>query len=206
MSDLMTVKVDDAICRRNLNLYLQETSKTIEDAINFKLYDGCREALKQTPKADRSKVKQSLEQMSSKYPDRTVAEMVVIKQKQASGEEIIDLEADVKKLMGRRYSSIGFTKAGYLPGIKKLLQYVHKSFASVTGITRASFGGAEPATKTGSVIKGSFFNDVEGKINRGLVTKLKEEGAEAGLQKINSDIVTYLSKKLDIPAEHFNRS
>jgi len=203
---MISVHVDDATFQRNLNLYLNETSKTTEDAINFKLYDGCRESLKQTPKANKSTIVASLNERSSKYPNRSVAEMIVIKEKEASGEDIFDLEAEVQKLKGKRTSHIAFVKAGYLPGIKILLRKVGKAFASISGVTRSTYGGAEPVRKTGSTYEGSFWNDVEGSGNKSFVEQLKQQGADAGVTKINSDMVAYLEKKLGIPADKFNRS
>lgn len=203
---MVDVKVDTTRFERDLQLYLKETSKTVEDAINYKLFDATRAAIKGTDKADKSKVKESLDAMSTKYPDRTVAEMLVIVQKEKSGETVFDLQAEVTKLKNKRYSSIGFTKAGWLPALKKLLRFVGKEAVSISGIMKAAFGGADPARTTGSTVIGSSYNDVRGTGNTSKVEKLKEIGAQAGIDKASLDMETYLSKKLDIPIERFNSS
>lgn len=199
------IRIDTRRFQRDLEMYLKETSKTIEDAVNYKLYDAARAAIKGTSKADRSKVKASLDEASKNYPDRTVAEMLVIIEKQKTREEVFDLDTEVKALKGKRFSSIGFTKAGWIPALKKLLRYVGRDTASVAGVLKAAFGGAEPAKTTGGQVVGSVFNDVNGTGNRGLVETIKEQGAQAGVDKVSLDMETYLSKKLGIPAEKFNR-
>src|ERR1700744_3516356 len=115
--------VDTRRFQRDLDLYLKTTSKTIEDAINFKLYDCARAAIKGTGKANKSEIKQSLDAACNRYPERTVAEMLVIIAKHNTGEEVFDLEEEAKKLKNKRFSSIGFTKAGWIPALKKLLHY-----------------------------------------------------------------------------------
>jgi len=202
----ITAHVDDAVFKRNLDLYLLETSKTIEEAVNFKLYDGAREALKQTPKADKGTIKEALEKTSSKYPRRNVAEMIVIKEHLALPKVQYDIYAEEIALIKRKSSHVAFVKSGWLPAIRELLKYVGKSFASFTGVRESTLGGAEHATKTGSTVKGSIYNDVDGSGNKGLVQSIKEQGGQAAVDKINSDIVNYLSKKFDEPAEHFNKA
>ena len=70
---------------------------------------------------------------------------------------------------------------------------------------KAAFGGAEPAKTTGGKIVGSVFNDVVGTGNKEFVEANKEKGAQAGIDKVSMDMETYLSKKLGIPADKFNR-
>lgn len=202
---MVTAKLDTARFDRAFDIYLNETSKTLIDAVNFKLFDAARAAIKGTSKADKSKIKSELNAISTKYPDRTVAEMLVIIQKEASGETVFDLEAEVTKLKNSRYSSIGFTKAGWLPALKELLKYVGKEGVTVQGVMKAAFGGAEPARKQSSQIVGSVFNDVDGTGNKSFVNSIKQQGAQAGIDKVTSDMEEYLSKKLQIPIDKFNR-
>lgn len=206
MASPITAHVDDATFQRNLKLYIDNTSKTVVDAVNFKLYDASREALKQTPKADKGTIKAKLNAVSSKYPERTVAEMIVVKEKQEAGIETFDLEEEVKALIGKRTSHIAFVKSGWLPAIKQLLSKVGKSFVTVSGVNKPSYGGADPARVAGSTIKGSAYNDVAGSGNKGLVEHIKEQGGQAAVDKVNGDIVQYLSKKLDKPIDAFNKS
>lgn len=200
------VTIDDAVFQRNLQRYIEESSKSVIDAINWKLYDGSRAALKGTPKADKNTIKSKLNEASSKYPERTVAEMLVLKQMQATGQEVFDLQQEVKNLLKKKTSHTGFAKSGWLPAIRDLINKVGKSMVSVSGVTSVGYGGAQPAVKTGSTIQGSIYNDVKGTGNFAFVQKIKEIGGEQAKVKINSDIVTYLSKKLDIPIDKFNRS
>jgi hypothetical protein len=198
--------IDTRRFQRDLNLYLKTTSKTIEDAVNFKLYDCARAAIKGTGKADKKKVKETLDASCNRYPERTVAEMLVIMANHKTGVEVFDLENEAKKLKNKRYSSIGFTKAGWIPALKKLLSYVGRETATVAGVMKAAFGGAEPARTSGGQTTGTVFNDVAGTGNRAFVESLKEQGAQAGIDKVTLDMESYLSKKLDIPAERFNQS
>lgn len=203
---LVYAHVDDTTFKRNMETYINNTSKTVEEAINFKLYDATREAVKDTPKADKNTIKEKLNYLSTRYHGRTVAEMMVIKQKQESGENVYDLQDEVKALIDRRTAHIAFVKGGWLPGIKKLLAKIGKSFVNINGVQRSSFGGAEPAKLTGGTLKAFSFNDVEGFGNKDFVETIKEHGAQQGVDKVNSDIATYLSKKLDRPIESFNNA
>jgi hypothetical protein len=200
-------KVDDAEFQKNFAIYLRETSKSMEDAINFKLYDGAREAFKTTHKADKGTIKAKLDETASKYPKRTVAEMLVITQMQADGIEEFDLDAEVKKLKHNRTNHIGFIRAGWLPAIRDLLGKIGKNFANFSGVKRSAYGGAHPAKTTHNTITGEIFNDTQGKGSNGsFVQRIKEVGGENAKNKINSDIVTYLTKKMGIPIDKFNRS
>ena len=204
---MVEAKIDTSRFERDFALYLKETSKTQIDAFNYKLFDATREAIKQEPKADRNTVKESLDARANLYPDRTVAEMLVIIKEQSEGVNEFDLDAEVKAFKGKRLSSIAFTKGGWIPALKKLLPLVKKESVSVgAGTVRESFGGADPAHKTGGTIVGSTFNDVEGTGNKTLVEHLKTMSAQAGIDKVSMDMETYLSKKLDIPIEQFNKS
>ena len=202
---MVNASVDTSRFEMDLALYLKHTSKTVEDAINYKIFDATRAAIKGTTKADRGKVKESLEDACTKYPDRTVAEMLVIINKRATGEDVYDLEKEVRTLKNKRFSSLGFTKAGWLPALRKLLRFVGKESINVSGVVRAAFGGAEPAHREGSTVNGSSFNDVEGTGNKSFVESNKQKGAQAGIDKASLDMETYLARKMDIDIEEFNR-
>ena len=205
---MITGKVDDSQFRRALSIYLDETSKESIDAVNFKLFDATRAAIKGTVKADRNTVRETLNAMSNKHPARTVAEMLVIKKSQESGEEINDLKLEAQALINKRYSSLGFAKAGWLPALRELLPKIKRESVSISGVSvkENKFGGAKPAYKFGGQIVGSTFNDVDGTGNKDFVNQIKEQGAQVGVDKVTHDIAVYLQKKLGIPIEKFNRS
>lgn len=203
---MVNVTVDTRRFDRDLELYLKHTSKTIVDAVNFKLYDAARAAIKGTEAAKKPKIKESLEAISTKYPNRTVAQMIVIEAHHQDGTEIKDFEQEAKKLIKTRQSHTAFTKAGWIPALKQLLSYVGKSFATVSGTVKPAYGGAEPARTTGGKVVGSVFNDVLGTGNYAFVDAIKRKGSQAALDKVSLDMEQYLSKKLDIPIAQFNSS
>jgi len=203
MPDIKASVSDEAL-QKNLSRYLSETSKTAIDAINFKLYDGDREAIKQTPKANKNTILAKLNEHSSKYPDRTVVEMLVITQMRANGQDVFNLEQEVQKFKGKNFH-IGFAKSGWLPGLKTLISKIGKSFVSVSGVSSVGYGGAEPARQTGGTIQGSIYNDVEGTGNKAFVQSIKEHGGRAAVDKINYDIESYFDKELKKPTDKFNR-
>ncbi len=199
---LDTSKFDPAFA-----LYVKTTSKTAEQAIAFKLFDATREALKTTVAAKRSDIKGGLDIPSDVDPARTVAEMILLKLKRGSGEQITDLENEAQALIRSRYKTIGFTKSGWIPGIRKLLPHIGKESVSVTGLDHESgFGGAIVPKKIGSQINGETWNDVEGTGNKEHVEANKEHAAQAGVDKVTADIAVYLEKELGIPASQFNRT
>lgn len=210
MSSPVSVRVDTSQLDRAMALYLRETSKSIVDAVNVKLYDAARAALKANKAASKSDIRSKLNEVSSQYPGASVAEVIILKRKQASGEEVFDLEKEVNKLISGRNRTIGFLKSGWLPALKILLSKVKGIFGSATiyGVRRPSHGGAEAAKQIGSNVFGSVFNDVAGtgNGNKSQVEHFKQEAAQAGIDKITRDMATYLEKKLGIPADKFNRS
>jgi hypothetical protein len=203
---MITAKIDAENAKRNWKLYLKKTSKTVIQAINFKCYDGAREALKETPIANKSTILSSLNSASSKYPERTVAEMLVVRSMWAKGQKTFDLQAEVEKLKGQRTTHRGLAKSGWLPAIKKFLSLVNKSFTTISGISRIGYGGGEEARRVGGTVQGSYFNDVDGTGNRAYVESIKEVAADGSQTKVNNDIAEYLSEKLDEPIERFNQS
>jgi hypothetical protein len=204
MSGALNINVDATRFNRDFELYAEETSKTLVEAVNYKAYDLARESLKGTGKADKGKIADSLNERSKEYPARTVAEMLVIMKHWKTGAEIGDLKADAEGFVKNRQSHIAFVKSGLLPALRKLLPYVGKESVTVGGVVRDSFGGAEPAKKIGGNIVASIYNDVEGTGNKTLVEELKERGFQIGMDKVASSMETYLSKKLNIPIEKFN--
>jgi hypothetical protein len=204
---MIQASIDTTRFDRDFELYKVETSKSVLEAVNYKLFDCARAAITGTPKADKGKIKRSLTIASKLYPKRTVAEMLVIMQHIRTGDEIQDLEAEAAALIKTRQAHTGFAKAGWIPAIKKLIKLVGREHVTIGGLVRAAFGGAVPASKNGSNVVGSVFNDVAGKGNtKAFVESIKEKGAQAGIDKVSSDMEKYLSKNLDIPIDHFNRS
>ena len=201
------VKIDTTRFDNAFKLYVEHTSKTVVDAVNFKLYDAARAAIKGTPIAKKSDIATSLNEICSIYPNRTVAQMLVIKHKQETGEDVYDLEEEVKDLKSKRNMAIGFTRSGWLPALRKLLSYIGKEFVNVSNVShKPSYGGAIPAVQLGSIVEGSVYNDVTGKINGPLVESLKEKGAQAGFDKVAGDMEKYLLDKFNINTDSFNRS
>jgi hypothetical protein len=206
---MVGVKIDTTRFDRDFKQYMTLTSKTLVEAVNYKLFYCSRQAVKDTPKAVRSEVLQSLNATSKKYPNRTVAEMIVIAKSRLTGEAIEDLNQVTKTFKNKRIQSIAWTKAGWLPALRKLIKYVGKESISISGVgntVRMFLGGATPAALVGSTIMGSVYNDVEGTGNKAFVTSIKEQGAQAGIDKVSMDMETYISKKLKIPIDQFNHS
>ena len=204
---MITAKIDTTRFDRDFELYKIETSKSVLEAVNYKLFDCARAAIPGTAKADKGKIKGSLTIASRLYPKRTVAEMLVIMKHIGTGDEIQDLEAEAAALVKGRQAHTGFARAGWIPAIKKLIKLVGKEHVTIGGLVRAAFGGANPASKNGSSIVGSVFNDVAGKgSTKSFVEAIKTNGAQAGIDKVSGDMEQYLSKKLNIPIDKFNRS
>lgn len=205
---MISATVDTSRLDAVLPRYLQETSKTVVEALNYKLFDGTREAIKKTGKASKNDIRSKLDALSNKYPARTVAEMIVIVTSQRTGQEIQNLIDEAETLKKTRFSSIGFTKSGWLNALRELLPHVGRESVSIGGVGEKvnRFGGAEIAKQIGSQIVGSSYNDVQGTGNKALVEANKLNAAQAGADKIASDIETYLSKKFSIPIERFNHS
>ena len=205
---MIEAKLDTSRFDRAFALYEQTSRKTLAEAINYKLFDAARAAIKGTDKADRNDIQQTLEEASTLYPKRTVAEMIVIMKHARTGDEIGDLLAEAKELIKYRKSHTGFVKSGWIPALRKLLRMVGKESISISSVTSQenNFGGAEPAKASDNVLNGSVFNDIHGIDNKAFVERLKEKGAQFAIDKVTADIETYLAKKLDIPIEQFNKA
>ena len=87
---MIDAKIDTTRFESDFRLYAKETSKTLVDAINYKLFDAARASIKGTDKADAKKVKASLEQMSFGYRGRTVGQMIVIKQSHLKNRRVFE--------------------------------------------------------------------------------------------------------------------
>lgn len=194
----------DAVFRK----YMELTSKSLQDAINNKLFDITLHAGRETGKADPKTIRSTLKAVSSQYPNRTVAQMIVIAKARRAGQSIKDLESEANDLIRRRVKSVGFAKAGWIPGLKTLLPLVFKSSARVgANMYGVPKGGAQPVKHhTGNTWHSETWNDVRGNPPAPKIEDLKEKGAQAGIDWAVKDMVTYIEKNIGASCEFFTRT
>ena len=199
-SESMTpqVNVDLSEFQRWWPEYLKLTSKTVEEATYNKAFDAVRTAFKTNYKAEKSTVVDALNAMSSKYPARTVAEMLVIVAARNRGQEIDDLKQEAAKFIKRRGAAVGFVKSGWIEPMVKLMPYIGKGSLSVNTSIRNYQGlGGASVKKGGGEVSVTAWNDVIGKDHEAKVEHYKVEAAQQGIDFITKDMVQYIERKLE---------
>src|ERR1700721_1228262 len=162
MSDF-GAKVDLTEFNKAFAKYVQLTSKSMPDAVNNTCFDIARFAYRGTDQADRSEIREALNAISNKYPDRTIAEMIVIVHDQSKGQEVKNLEDEADKLIRTRQGHAGYTRSGWIQALKDIAPAIGKtSFNVARPSTVLGEGGGIPVKKSSGVMIGSVFNDVEG--------------------------------------------
>ena len=177
--------------------YLKLTSKSFKDAANNTLFDIARYWYRDMEKANKGTIRDELNALSNDFPERTVAEMVIIVRAYANQEKIMDLDAEAAKLVRIRAGHAGYTKSGCIQAMKDIAPLLGKSSFSVAApSTVLGQGGGQPIRIESTNMVGSVYNDVTGKTNDGHVQEIKNEGAQSGVDKVTADKNQYLEKKL----------
>lgn len=204
---LLNVKVDTRGFNKTFARYMELTSRTFQQAINSKLFDAARFALKATDKANLSSVRASLNAKCFRYPRMTVAEAIVMKGK-AHFTQISDaeLKQEGKKYVSSKARTIGFAKSGWIPALKEMMPFIFKNSFTVKGIAvSGKKGGANPVKRVSNQMHGEVFNDVAGTHNLGRVEALKNRGAQDAINKVEADMQRYIEGKLNPHNKEFHK-
>ena len=199
--------VDTTSFNKTFARYMELTSKTLQEAINNKLFDAARFAMAATEKADLGKVKAALNEKCFRYPRMTVAEAIVMKGK-PHFTQITDaeLKQEGKQYISKKAKTIGFAKSGWIPAMKDMMPYIFRNKLSVRGVTASGKkGGANPIKKPSNVMRGEVFNDVNGTRNLPRVENIKSKGAQDAINKVEADMVKYIEGKLEPHNREFNK-
>lgn len=205
--EVLKVKVDTTSFNKTFGRYMELTSKTLADAINQKLFDACRFALRATGKASASTVRASLNTKTFRYPRLTVAEAMVLKGK-PHFTQITDaeLKQEAKTFINKKVQTIAFAKSGWIPALKEMMPFIFKDKLTVSGVNATGKkGGASPIKRPSNVMKGEVFNDVKGTRNLPRVEGIKNQGAQDAINKVEADMVSYIEKKLAPHNAEFNK-
>lgn len=197
MADGIKGTVDLTEFNKAFALYVDETSKTFQEACNNKLFDIARFALKDTFKPDAGTIRNALSEISQKNKNMTVAEMIVVAKNRKEGIQTYDLKKEARTVMNKKVGAAGYTRSGWIKPMVELLPYIGKNRLSVGGVSKnLANGGADPVKRPSNVMKGSVWNDAAGKHNNDKVVQVKEKGAQSAVDKVSSDMIDYLETKL----------
>lgn len=177
--------------------YLSLTNKTLQKAINDKLFDLARFSLKETDKAKRSELTDKLNSLCFRYPKFTLAEIIVLSNKEHfSAISEAELKSEAKKLTNIRGGHCGYVKSGWIQPMKELMPYIGKQSVAANGVPKDIIGqgGAEPIKNPNTnVYNGSVFNDTFGGRNG---EQMKVAGAQAAVNAVVADMDKYFDRKL----------
>jgi hypothetical protein len=194
MPDNIHATVDMTDFNRAFKEYMQVTSRTLQEAVNQKLFDVCRFALKETYKPDAGTIRSAMKTTCDKYPLRTVAEMIAIMKNR--GHEF-DLAAEARKVTNKAAGAAGYTRSGWIKPMVKLMPFIGKSSFTANGVSKnVGPGDAMPVTHNASNLEGAVWNDVTAITHDALVTQYKENGVQLAINAVVADIDNYIEKKL----------
>ena len=194
MSTELHAEIDMADFNKKFKEYMKLTSRTLQDACNQKLFDICRFALKDTAKADSSHIRQQMDAMSKKYPERTLAEMIAIMRNR--GKEF-NLDEEARRVTSKAVGAAGYTRSGWIKPMVAIAPYIGKHSVTASGVSKhIGPGGANPAKAPHMNVVAEAWNDVTAKTGDGKLTQIKEAGLQSGINKAVADMDSYLEKKM----------
>jgi hypothetical protein len=158
---------------RTLRRYADLSSKGAQEAINKKAKDVCIRAIRETPKADRGKIKSELE-----------ANGLVYRLIKKTGLKRAEIEKKAKAMIRVRQASIAYIKAGWY----KAAQAFGGRGGKVRPDGLAAKGSGEKATK--GKLTATLTNAAYGAPTVG------GDALDRAMESVRKDMMVYLAKKL----------
>lgn len=204
-----------------LNDYAAWNRKQPSEIVAAKLYFISLNAMNLTKTTDKNAIGAALNEPSNKYPDRTVAQMLTIRDLRNKNKKVkgaAQFAALVQKFIKRRQSHTNFLRSGWITALKKLdfwnkrgdVQFTKrwtkmkkpmgvKQFGKDKGDVKLS-GWWSPRTK------GTIYNFIgTGKQASNTVNPILQQGLNEAIQKEMSDMIRYIERKYNEKHDKLNK-
>tara|TARA_Y100000588_G_C14037912_1_gene831583 strand:- start:356 stop:1009 length:654 start_codon:yes stop_codon:yes gene_type:complete len=213
----MEIKLDNqAKFDKMMKQYLQVTSKSGAEAMNWKAYMICLGALKKTKKTTKGRIEKFWDLSKNRKKARTDGSPLLPKIVSSwSGFKpstpYTQLESRADEIKKRRLQSIGFLRAGWLPAIRLLGKYIgarpkKPPRADALAKRAKDWGGAKRAApRTGLMSQAMAFNAV-GTYSDEAATALRsigKDGLNKGMLLEMRSTSDYLARKFQKDADKY---
>ena len=139
---MVKMQLDTSQFEKAMSEYVKVNRRNMSDIVNAKLFFIARNAVNNTKKSDKAKIKNELMAPSKINPQVPLAAILVNKERKRNGFKGLngsELKSAIKRFINRRISSIGFLKSGWLPAIR-ILESVLRSSGGLRGAPRLESG------------------------------------------------------------------
>ncbi len=199
------IKMDTREWSRTLAQYMEHTKKDLATVINTKALYIDRGAIRETEKADIQKLTEELRDGLAEKIIR--ARYFKEGKKQPSNAEV---EEKAKRLIAARRRSVGFLKAGWIPGIQAFNRALGRSSTAPSRSllwSKSNIGGAK-AAQPGWKIEAEMWNAAVathgGQQGEAALAKFATAGWEKAAAKEVASMKVYIEGKLQGTANRYN--
>ncbi len=194
------IQIDTSKFEAAMRNYVQYSKKDGMQIVNQKAFSIALNAHKFTYTGDKATIKNQLNIPSDKYPNKTVAEMIVINSINKSKTRGVNVSAAAKKMVNRRANHVKSLKRTWLPAIKDLSPYVQKKGP---GGTPVGDGFANPC-KQPTLLAAAVIASVLSKVNDNKVDAYLMQGFQRAFDNEAASMQAYVQKKVDKQNQMFN--
>lgn len=212
----MPTQVDLSDFNKKMDEYVKFNKRNISEIINAKLFFIARNAVNNTKKVDRAKIKNELMAPSRVNPQVPLAAILVNKERKRNGSKGLngsELKNAIKTFINRRISSIGFLKSGWLPAIR-VLDTILRNSGGFRGAPRLEAGAtkyqrgkdkghaipAKPTPKTYGEIENEIYAKGSAEANSVMM-----EGLQRAINQEVASMERYIEDKMKKANENFNK-